>query len=360
MCIMSSRVARRARTPDFGDETVDRYCRGRTLHDSKVRLMCTASFASVVGASYSRTPMPSRRGHHARRARRTAFRRGVIAWCAWTMAVALVALGFGVIPSAGGFAAGRDAARAADRFPCENAPCGCGSPERCWQTCCCNTPELRLAWCLAEAVVPPSYAVLPRGWSPERIRSAIAAEESRSSASARRTAHSERPACCGSADAAAEEAPVADAAREVPSCTAIACAVGVDEARSSCCSVERTSACASERPASECHAIEAGLDCCMPSDPLSSRHGSEGAGAGDGQDPSETVGIPVGGTREKCRGGAGDGTGLGIVLVLPPPVAFLCGPALVGVIPPIDRQAPEGRRTPLDPPPPRAPLQRSC
>jgi hypothetical protein len=65
--------------------------------------------------------------------------------------------------------------RNAPRFPCESAPCGCATAEKCWRLCCCNTPESRLSWCLAEGVVPPYYAVLPDGWSPARVALAIEA-----------------------------------------------------------------------------------------------------------------------------------------------------------------------------------------
>ena len=45
-------------------------------------------------------------------------------------------------------------------FPCQNTPCGCRTAEQCWTTCCCNSPEQRLAWAKRNGVEPPSYAVL--------------------------------------------------------------------------------------------------------------------------------------------------------------------------------------------------------
>jgi len=45
-------------------------------------------------------------------------------------------------------------------FPCQHTPCGCRTAEQCWTTCCCNSPEQRLAWAKRNGVEPPSYAVL--------------------------------------------------------------------------------------------------------------------------------------------------------------------------------------------------------
>jgi len=253
------------------------------------------------------------------------------------MAVALVALGFGLIPGAAGSGAGRAAASDEARFPCENAPCGCGSPERCWQTCCCNTPELRLAWCLAEEVVPPSYAVLPPGWTPRRIRSTIAVEvRSRSGSRTLRTALAEpsvhglaakiwtdesegegdgcgeepaRPACCASR--VAEEA-----IDPRPPCCTPAPEAGCVGAEPSCCAVDSNSECSTmtrvgSRATADDSVVQPSSGAVVVVDgvPLDR----------DGGEAVAKIGVPVGGTREKCRGGAGDGTGLGIVPVLPPP-----------------------------------------
>lgn len=87
------------------------------------------------------------------------------------MAIVL-AIFFGVMPVVAGLAP-TGAANIADRFPCERSPCGCRTPEHCWRFCCCNSPELRVAWCLQEQVVPPDYAVLPVGWTPARITAEI-------------------------------------------------------------------------------------------------------------------------------------------------------------------------------------------
>ena len=45
-------------------------------------------------------------------------------------------------------------------FPCQNTACGCRTAEQCWTSCCCNSPEQRLAWAKRNGVEPPSYAVL--------------------------------------------------------------------------------------------------------------------------------------------------------------------------------------------------------
>jgi len=45
-------------------------------------------------------------------------------------------------------------------FPCQDCHCGCLTPEQCWTSCCCYSPEERLAWATEHGVEPPSYAVL--------------------------------------------------------------------------------------------------------------------------------------------------------------------------------------------------------
>lgn len=45
-------------------------------------------------------------------------------------------------------------------YPCENCPCGCDGPEKCWTTCCCMTPMQRLQWARERGITPPAYAVL--------------------------------------------------------------------------------------------------------------------------------------------------------------------------------------------------------
>ena len=47
----------------------------------------------------------------------------------------------------------------AERFPCENCPCGCRTAEQCWQNCCCYSLEQRLAWAERNGVRPPKWVV---------------------------------------------------------------------------------------------------------------------------------------------------------------------------------------------------------
>ncbi|QDU91569.1 hypothetical protein Pla175_49980 [Pirellulimonas nuda] len=47
----------------------------------------------------------------------------------------------------------------AERFPCENCPCGCATAEHCWRDCCCLTPPQRLAWARRVGVRPPGFAL---------------------------------------------------------------------------------------------------------------------------------------------------------------------------------------------------------
>lgn len=44
-----------------------------------------------------------------------------------------------------------------DRHPCEGHTCGCGTAHDCWTSCCCHTPEERLAWAIREGVQPPAF-----------------------------------------------------------------------------------------------------------------------------------------------------------------------------------------------------------
>jgi hypothetical protein len=57
-------------------------------------------------------------------------------------------------------------------FPCQDHPCGCQTAEQCWASCCCFSPEERLAWAQTHNVTPPDYAEKPagRGWRTTRLR----------------------------------------------------------------------------------------------------------------------------------------------------------------------------------------------
>jgi len=44
-------------------------------------------------------------------------------------------------------------------FPCQGGRCGCNTAEQCWKSCCCHTPQERLAWAEKHGVKPPDYLV---------------------------------------------------------------------------------------------------------------------------------------------------------------------------------------------------------
>ncbi len=52
-------------------------------------------------------------------------------------------------------------------FPCQGHACGCGSAAQCWNSCCCYTPQQKLAWAERNGVTPPSSA---GGWQAVRLR----------------------------------------------------------------------------------------------------------------------------------------------------------------------------------------------
>ncbi|MCU0719062.1 MAG: hypothetical protein MUC83_05115 [Pirellula sp.] len=47
-----------------------------------------------------------------------------------------------------------------ENYPCKGNLCGCQTAQQCWTSCCCTTPEERLAWAIKNNVTPPVYAVL--------------------------------------------------------------------------------------------------------------------------------------------------------------------------------------------------------
>ena len=47
-----------------------------------------------------------------------------------------------------------------ENYPCKGNLCGCRTAQQCWTSCCCTTPEERLAWAFENNVTPPVYAVL--------------------------------------------------------------------------------------------------------------------------------------------------------------------------------------------------------
>ena len=71
-----------------------------------------------------------------------------------TLAVFVVA-SMGVMPSPASLV--RWFGGVAARHPCEGHSCGCGTAHDCWTSCCCHTPEQRLAWAIREGVQPPAF-----------------------------------------------------------------------------------------------------------------------------------------------------------------------------------------------------------
>ena len=47
----------------------------------------------------------------------------------------------------------------AERYPCENHPCGCADAASCWRDCCCMSNAEKLAWAAREGVAPPTFVV---------------------------------------------------------------------------------------------------------------------------------------------------------------------------------------------------------
>lgn len=54
-----------------------------------------------------------------------------------------------------------------ENYPCKGNLCGCRTAQQCWTSCCCTTPEERLAWAIENNVTPPVYAVLSSDRSAE-------------------------------------------------------------------------------------------------------------------------------------------------------------------------------------------------
>lgn len=51
------------------------------------------------------------------------------------------------------------AGKAAERFPCEDCPCGCSTAEYCWDKCCCHTDREKMAWADRNGVTPPEFLI---------------------------------------------------------------------------------------------------------------------------------------------------------------------------------------------------------
>lgn len=73
----------------------------------------------------------------------------------WGLLIAFVACHF-PIPSLPTTVRSEDS----ENYPCKGSLCGCRTAQQCWTSCCCTTPEERLAWAIENNVTPPVYAVL--------------------------------------------------------------------------------------------------------------------------------------------------------------------------------------------------------
>lgn len=63
-----------------------------------------------------------------------------------------------------------------ENYPCRGSLCGCRTAQQCWTSCCCTTPEERLAWAIENNVTPPANAVLTSAKS-DPIGKAFATEQ---------------------------------------------------------------------------------------------------------------------------------------------------------------------------------------
>lgn len=54
----------------------------------------------------------------------------------------------------------KDEGTDSENYPCRGSLCGCRTAHQCWTSCCCTTPEERLAWAIENNVTPPANAIL--------------------------------------------------------------------------------------------------------------------------------------------------------------------------------------------------------
>jgi len=230
---------------------------------------------------------------------------------AWVVLATLLPLAIGFMPKSERLVRTADGL-VAERFPCEDSPCGCASAARCWTRCCCNTPATRLAWCLREEVIPPAFAGLPSGWTAERVGLAIAADQVGPPAPTASGDDAELPPCCR------------------PPATAVA-SVGPFES-GACESGSCDSGSASDRA------------CCEVTPPGTL------ADAADAARPA----VPVGGTPGRCRGDATDG-GIAVVVLVPfaSTTPSFTPDRIVGRLFDRSEMPPASTAATLDPPPPR-------
>jgi len=76
----------------------------------------------------------------------------------------------------------------AQAFPCQHSTCGCKTARQCWTSCCCRSPEQRIAWAEKNGVTPPKYAV--RNSSTNSSAGKSTAEKSSAGTSSAKSDHS--------------------------------------------------------------------------------------------------------------------------------------------------------------------------
>lgn len=78
----------------------------------------------------------------------------------------------------------------AERYPCENCPCGCSTAAHCWAECCCHTLPQRLMWAAREGVRPPGQALA------QALREGLDVSRWLGPAGAGEREQASLPACC--------------------------------------------------------------------------------------------------------------------------------------------------------------------
>lgn len=76
-----------------------------------------------------------------------------------------------------------------EAFPCQDSPCGCASAAQCWDKCCCNDDQEKLAWAEANGVAPPDFLI-------QRVARAQAAEGAAASLATCCQTQAKKPSCC--------------------------------------------------------------------------------------------------------------------------------------------------------------------
>ncbi len=95
------------------------------------------------------------------------------------------------------------------QYPCQGCACSCNSAEQCWSSCCCHTPEERLAWAKKHNIIPPSSLLLALDADSHKSKSTIA-KSCCSNAKSKKS-------CCSIHDESSKHPPLAES--KLPSTT---------------------------------------------------------------------------------------------------------------------------------------------